>query len=100
VTKRLALIQGGRTEKRSFRRFVTRLDAIDLRTEIEAHSLALHVTLRDLYEGQGRATSIANARRFVYMWLIEEGKSLNEIARLFDRAPSGVLKLTREKETT
>jgi hypothetical protein len=81
--------------KRSFSKFVARLDAIGLHKKVEKHSLALHVSLRDLYEGQGRVPpSIANARRFVYLWLVKEGRGYNEIARLFDRAPSGVLKLT------
>ncbi len=83
--------------KRSFAKFVVRLDAIGLRVKVETRALQAHVSLRDLYAGQGRTPSIANARRFVYLWLLEEGKGYNEIARLFDRAPSGVLKLTRGK---
>lgn len=83
--------------KRSYIKFVTRLDAIGLHAKIEKHALALHVSLRDLYEGPGRAPSISNARQFIYRWLMKEGKGLNEVARLFDRAPGGVSKLTREK---
>jgi hypothetical protein len=80
---------------RSFAKFTARLEAIGLLEQVEAHSLALHVTLRDLYLGPGRAPSITNARQFVYRWLLKQGKGNNEIARLFDRAPSGVLKLTK-----
>lgn len=83
--------------KRSFRDFVTELIAIGLRKEVEALALAKHVSLRDLYEGPDKAQSIAAARRAVYGWLMKEGKSLNEVARLFDRAPNGVWKLTRTR---
>jgi len=81
--------------KRSFQKFEVRLEAIGLRTKIEKRALALHVSLRDLYEGPARAQSITAARRDVYVWLVKEGKGRNEIARLFDRAPSGVMKLMR-----
>lgn len=85
--------------ERSFKKFSARLDAIGLRATIEKRALVLHVSLRDLYEVQG--TSSAAARRAVYQWLMKEGKSINEIARLFDRAPSGVWKLlTRERGET
>lgn len=82
--------------KRSFQKFETRLEAIGLRQKIEERALVLHISLRDLYEGPDKAPSIAAARRAVYSWLMKEGKGNNEIARLFDRAPSGVLKLTRK----
>jgi hypothetical protein len=82
---------------RSFRKFVTRLDAIGLLKGVEARALRLHVPLLDLYEGPGRAPSITAARRAVYLWLMKEGLGNNEVARLFDRAPNGVLKLTRGK---
>lgn len=83
--------------RRSFQKFETRLEAIGLRQKIEKRALVLHISLRDLYEGPDRAPSIAAARRDVYLWLIREGKGNNEIARLFDRAPSGVMKLMRGK---
>lgn len=83
--------------KRSFPQFVKRLDAIGLRKKIEARVLKLHVTLQALYEGPDRAQSISAARRDVYAWLMGEGKGINEIARLFDRAPNGVWKMTRGK---
>jgi hypothetical protein len=83
--------------KRSFTKFVDRLEEIGLLKKIEIRALQVHVSLRDLYLGPGKAPSIAAARRAIYLWLIEEGKGNNEIARLFDRAPSGVLKLTRGK---
>ena len=72
-----------------------RLQDIGLHGKIEARALQAHVSLRDLYEGPHRAPSIAAARRSIYLWLLKEGKGNNEIARLFDRAPSGVLKLTK-----
>lgn len=84
--------------KRSFRDFVTHLIAIGLRKEIESRALSLHVTLRELYEGD-RAPSIVAARRDIYKWLMKNGKSLNEVARIFDRAPSGVWKLTGGKSS-
>ena len=83
--------------RRSFAKFVARLEEIDLRRGVESCSVKMHVTLRELYEVEGRETSIAAARRVVYLWLSKEGKGINEIARLFDRAPSGVTKLMREK---
>lgn len=83
---------------RSYPQFVTRLNTIGLLESVQAHALKLHVSLRGLYEGPDRAPSIAAARRSVYRWLMKEGNGLNEVARLFDRAPSGVLKLTRKKE--
>lgn len=82
---------------RSYSSFLERLKEIGLRAEVEARALKLHVSLRQLYEGQGRAPSLATARRFVYLWLMKEGKGINEVARLFDRAPSGVMKLTKKK---
>ena len=86
--------------KRSFAKFVARLDSIGLRADVEKRSLAHHVSLQDLYEGPNRAMSIATARRAVYLWLMKEGKSTNEIARLFDRAPNGVWKMTQKRGET
>ena len=83
--------------KRSYQKFVIKLTAIGLLNNVESRAVKLHVTLRDLYEGPNRAPSIAAARRSVYLWLMGDGKGLNEVARLFDRAPSGVMKLTRER---
>jgi hypothetical protein len=82
--------------KRSFQKFAARLEAIGLGREVEKIALAAHVSLRELYEGE-RAPSIVGARRAVYLWLAKGGKGINEIARLFDRSPSGVLKLLRRK---
>lgn len=82
--------------RRSYTNFVERLTAIGLLAEVEARTLKKHVTLLDLYKGHcGRGSSTAAARRAVYKWLMSEGKSINEVARLFDRAPSGVFKLTQ-----
>lgn len=81
--------------KRSYEKFVGRLDAIGLVAKVEARARRLHVSLRDLYEGPDKAPSINAARRSVYLWLAREGKGINEIARLFDRAPNGVWKMTR-----
>jgi DNA-binding CsgD family transcriptional regulator len=83
--------------KRSFKKFTARLDKIELRQMLEERSLVHHVSLLDLYEGPDRAWSIVAARKDVYMWLLGEGKSVNEIARIFDRAPSSVWKMTRKK---
>jgi len=81
--------------KRSYSRFVSRLTEIGLRDRVEMRSLKLYVTLQELYEGNDHSPSITVARRAVYVWLAKEGKGYNEIARLFDRAPSGVWKLMR-----
>ena len=83
--------------KRSFQGFVRKLDKIELRQSIEKRTLKLHVSLRDLYEGPGRAPSITAARRDVYSWLHARGKGVREIARLFDRAPSAVGRLIRQR---
>lgn len=80
--------------KRSFKRFESRLGAIGLHDRVDARARKKHVSLRELYDGPGTA-SVASARRDVYSWLVKKGKSINEVARLFDRAPSGVLKLVR-----
>lgn len=83
---------------RSFRKFVARLDKIGLHQMLEKRALKLHVSLLELYEGPNRAPSITAARRDAYSWLFKRGKGINEIARLFDRAPSGVLKLTHKND--
>jgi hypothetical protein len=83
--------------KRSFQNFVKRLDDIGLHKKVEALTLKHHVSLLELYEGPSRATSISAARRAVYLWLMKRGKGVNEIARIFDRAPNGVWKMTRGK---
>jgi hypothetical protein len=81
--------------KRSFDKFLVRLGESGLIDKIEARALSAHVSMRELYEGPDRAPSIAGARRDIYKWLMERGKGLNEVARLFDRAPNGVFKLVR-----
>ncbi len=78
--------------KRSFKKFTDRLEASGLLGRVESRALNLHVSLQDLYEGP-YSTSVVAARKVVYTWLSKEGKSINEIARLFDRSPSGVAKL-------
>lgn len=83
--------------KRSFNKFLVRLAAIGLLGGVQARALKLHVSLRDLYEGPTRAPSIVLARRDVYRWLMKGGKGLNEVARLFDRAPSGISKLVGDR---
>lgn len=79
--------------ERSFDKFVKRLREADLLQEIDKRIGATHVSLRDLYEGPGHAPSVRQARKNVYAWLMKKGKGNNEIARLFDRAPSGIGKL-------
>ena len=86
--------KAARVPVRSFEKFVERLNAVGLRNGVQELSLASHVSLRELYEGP-IAPSIIAARRTVYSWLMGEGKGVNEIARLFDRAPSGIFKMTR-----
>jgi hypothetical protein len=81
---------------RSFERFVKRLDEIGLHDEIRTRALARAVSLRDLYSGP-RVPSTMRARRAVYTWLTtRKRKSINEVARMFDRAPTGVRKLVEE----
>jgi hypothetical protein len=80
--------------KRSFKKFEQSLRDRKLYNAVEKRSHGAHVTLRDLYEGPVTA-SIVDARRVVYKWLVSEGKSINEVARLFDRAPSGILKMVK-----
>lgn len=84
--------------KRSYEEFVTRLESVNLKSEIENRTIKQHVTLRELYEGPDRAPSVSAARRSVYAWLSKSGKGLNEIARLFDRAPNGVRKMLNGKK--
>lgn len=79
---------------RSFKKFTARLEAMGLLGRVEARALNMHVSLQDLYEGT-YSTSVVAARRSVYLWLMQEGKTSNEVAALFDRSPSGVIKLTR-----
>lgn len=79
--------------KRSFGNFVTRLRDVGLYDAIEKRALASHVSLQALYNGD-RTASVCAARRSVYLWLLKK-KSVNEIARLFDRAPSGIHRMTR-----
>ncbi len=82
--------------KRSFKRFSDRLVNAELYLKIQALALKHHVLLSELYDGD-KSPSIISARRAVYVWLIRQGKSVNEVARLFDRAPSGVWKMTRSR---
>lgn len=84
--------------KRSFKEFTARLSEIGLLAGTEMRSLALHVSLNDLYEGPA-APSVTAARRAVYTWLASQGKGNNEIARLFDRAPSGIFKLMNARRS-
>jgi hypothetical protein len=84
--------------RRSFQKFTRKLDQIGLRRELEKRVLEMQVSLRELYDGP-RTQSIATARRDVYTWLTDEGKSVREIAQLFDRAPNGVLKMIRNEAT-
>jgi hypothetical protein len=78
---------------RSFDKCAKRLGNHGLYVSIEDRAHKHGVSLRELYEG--RATSIIAARRDVYSWLVKNGKSVNEVARLFDRAPNGVWKMTK-----
>lgn len=86
--------------ERPFKAFTARLKAIGLLEEIsEIARRTSHITLIDLYEGSGKIPSIGNARREVYRHLAESyGKGINEIARLFDRAPSGIMRMLAHAE--
>jgi hypothetical protein len=81
--------------KRSFQDFLIRLEANGLLEDMKKRCAKARVSLLELYEGPIKAPSIVAARRSVYLWLLKEGKGINEIARLFDRAPNGVVKMTR-----
>ena len=81
--------------KRSFEKFEAHLYLVGLHADIEKHARKQNITLRSLYEGENRAPSVSAARRATYSWLRARGKGVNEIARLFDREPSGVAKMLR-----
>lgn len=83
--------------KRSFKKFVERLEHIGLRDPIEKRVRIEHVSLQELYEGPNLAQSVKTARKKIYLWLLGEGKGINEVARLFDRAPSSVWKMVQKK---
>lgn len=85
-------------EKRSFPKFEHRLKLLGLHDVIVKRAMALHVPLRELYEGGNLAPSVRAARKSIYTWLKEEGFGTNEIARLFDRAPSGIGKIIARAE--
>ena len=88
-------------KKRSFDRFAHRLKLLGLHDAIVKRTMALHVPLRELYEGENLAPTIRAARKSIYVWLMrEKGLGNNEIARLFDRAPGGIGKLIRSAEKT
>ena len=59
---------------------------------VESRALNHHVSLRDLYDGR-RTMSVVTARRAVYSWLLQEGKSVYEIGDLFDRSHAGIYKM-------
>lgn len=80
--------------ERSFHTFKMRLEKVGLRKEVEARSLALHVTLQQLYEDGALVPSVITARRSIYTWLNRK-KGIREIARLFDRSASGVSMMLR-----
>ncbi len=77
---------------RSFKKFEERLRLTGLYGRVESRALNHHVSLRDLYEGR-YTTSVVAARKAVYSWLVQEGKSPSEIADLFDRNHAGIYKL-------
>lgn len=86
-----------KTNGRSFTKFKERLTESGLVDDVQTWAMRMGVSLRELYDGPIKAPSIVAARRSVYQRLLKSGKSVNEVARIFDRAPSGVLKLTRGK---
>lgn len=84
--------------KRSYDKFVDRLKEAGLLNDITERAKKWRVSLRDLYEGPSMP-SIVVARREVYMWLSQSGKSANEIARLFDRNRAGVWRTVNYRST-
>lgn len=81
--------------KRSYDKFTKRLVDAGLLLYVQERSLRMHVSLYDLYLAGHKVPSVVAARRSVYRELMKSGKSINEVARLFDRSVSGVWKLTR-----
>lgn len=83
---------------RSYERFAARLTEIGLFNQIAAQARQQHITVRELYEGSNRgAPSVNRARKAIYAWLRDKkGKGNNEIARLFDRAPSGIARMLKK----
>lgn len=82
--------------KRSFTSFARRLVEMSLRAEVEDRAKSFNVSLRKLYEGEFQAPSIVRARRVIYGWLVNvRGFGVREVARLFDRAPSGIVKMLK-----
>lgn len=82
--------------KRSFKKFEARLKETGRHGDVVKWAQASHVSLRELYDGP-RTPSVVSARRVVYSWLMQPGvgMGLREVARLFDRAPNGILMLIR-----
>ena len=80
---------------RSYDKFTKRLVDAGLFQYVQERSLKMRVSLHDLYLAGDKIPSVIAARRAVYQQLMKGGKSINEVARLFDRAPSGVWKLTK-----
>lgn len=82
--------------ERSYAAFLRKLDTIGIRSQLEKRSLKNQVSLERLYGTHARGSELTSAARAdVYVWLAKRGMGINEIARLFDRAPSGVMKLLR-----
>lgn len=77
--------------KRSFERFSDRLKANGLYTGANKICSENYVSLCVVYDG-GKAPSVVAARRAVYVWMSGRGMGNNQIARMFDRAKSGVSK--------
>lgn len=83
--------------KRSYEKFVARIDQMGLTGMLDKRLKKSRVTVIEIYQG-GRAPSIVAARRDVYRWLNDIGYGNNEIARMFDRAQSGIMKMLRNGE--
>lgn len=79
--------------KRSYSKFQKRIEEIGLFAEVERRAKKMNVSIASLYEGP-RVPSISAARKSIYTWLMaKKGMGNNEVARLFDRAPSGIAKM-------
>lgn len=80
--------------RRSYKRFTARLEKDGLLEEVVELANEYHVSLLRIYQDSS-LPSVVSARLNVYRHLSSKGYGNNEIARMFDRAQSGVSKLMR-----
>ena len=75
--------------QQSFRRFYIYISERNLEQEMRERCMKHHTTLRDIYLDV-RWSSVHAARLEIWWWLFSLGKSLNEIARMFDRDAASI----------